>query len=339
MSLFSASVVGFSVAGVLHFFGFILLYRAPMKLINQRLILLNLSAAECMNSLLKVVEWVRREGLAHSDEDIQGSPYCYVESFLSFSSTLSVKFLMFYLIVDRLVDIHLNMVCTADFNKSIIMKIFGVVWLLAAVLGAVLDVGFKCKEDSPFLYYVFFGLDVLIFVLCIATYRYFYTKVRSRSQWRKVSRKFLIPFFMMLTYVVFNITSTTIITVTKFMDDTSKTVQNTLPYGNTLPYVAQCLIFTGWIFHAIIYISLQKQVRNLITKNLHTRFKNSMGKESAIALISVEVIPNVNKCEIEQPPDLRDAGSQDSPASLVNVKDQKENLSKGTLNEAMDGLE
>ena len=234
-----------------------------MTLPNQRLILLNMAASEFFVSFMQCVEWTRHGVLDHSNNKLQGHPYCYVERFFTYCSLFGNRLFMLHLIVDRLLDIRLNMKYDVYFHKGTLMRIIAGLWSVAAIIAIILDVVFRCRADKDFIY-VYFGLDLTIVLTAIATYSYFYYRVRVMLKFEGglITRrryKFLVPFVMVLTYIVFNFTSTSIFTSfhwIKLSRTTTKLMQR----------IAVCLLFCGWISDAVIYIILQKDIRAMLSK-------------------------------------------------------------------------
>ena len=287
-------VVGFSLACLLHLAGFTLLYHVKMKLENQRLILLNMAASECFACFMQTVEWVRVKVVKYTTKEIVGHPYCYVERFWTYSSYIIMKLLMLYLICDRFLNIHLVVKYGVLFHKGTVRKIISSLWLVAGILAIILDISFHCAADAGILI-LFFALDLMVAISATLTYIYFYFKVRTSTAFRKDNapailqsrkkkeqHKFLVPFVMVLAYIVFNCTSTLLFTTMHFSKGLAEvTVQ-------IMHEIAVLSMIIGCIADAVIYTLLQKDVYLVITRitkksisSIQTRLFKPVGKATA----------------------------------------------------------
>ena len=263
------AIAGFSVSSLLHFFGFILLCRVRMTLVNQRLILTNLAAAELLCSLTQVIEHTRVLFGLHIEVSL-GTEYCYIERFVTFLATIATKLLMIYLVLDRLFDIQLHLTYPMHFSKRRVIKILTAIWGISFAISISLDIVYECRSHTNTIMILFFALDLLILIIAIMTYSIFYFKIRAvteavrrqsvASNWNSVKkqRKFLVPFLMIATYIMFNTSGMAILVVY---------VQLGRHPSSILLEIAVCLIFMGWILDSIIYIFIQKDVRKML-KNL-----------------------------------------------------------------------
>ena len=99
MDLIRGSILAFSLSGITHLVGLVILYCIKMRLVNQRMITLNLALAEMMNSFSQVAFSSR---FLHGHKDF----FCL---FLTIVAVVANKLIMIYLIVDRFLDIHFHM--------------------------------------------------------------------------------------------------------------------------------------------------------------------------------------------------------------------------------------
>ena len=219
-------------ASLFHLFGIILLYRMTIEKSNQTLLIINLAGTELLYCLyefayvlLKVVSVDKPPALVTID-------WIVALSFL-----IANKLMMLYLILDRFAEIYFHMKYPLFFTKARVIKILSVLWVFSIVYGTVIAVltiwsnGFKNPyiEKSNYIQsYNYFTLvvDATITVVAVGTYLCFYSKVssiikrtkseekqRNQGMDRKQNRKFLIPFLMIATYLVFNVSSTVLFTV------------------------------------------------------------------------------------------------------------------------------
>ena len=258
-------LAGYTIAFVLHCIGIILLYNIKMRLFNQRLILLNMAASECLFCLSEVIQWTRFDLLQYSNYQIYGTAYCYIERLGSYVSFISSKLLMIYLLMDRFLDIYLSLKYRLYFHKSITLAIIALLWGIAATVATILDVIYKCRALSE-LIRVYIALHVTTLVLIMLTYSYFYIRLRNSIKFRKVNsptpltrhrNNLMVPFLITLAYAVFNFTGMILLAILHF--------KKTFPSLSTLKAIymtAMCLIIIGWISDATIYILLQNSIRN-----------------------------------------------------------------------------
>ena len=183
-SIFLGFLVGFGVPCLLHLIGFFLLYCVKMRLVNQRLILLNVAASECFASFMQIVEGLRFVVFRYPDFKILGKPYCYAERFFIFFSHFGMRIIMLYLIFDRFLDIHLGVRYAYMFHQGIVKKVIASLWLIAAIFAVSLNIIFQCKAEIG-IWFALFALDSLEAIVAAVTYIYFYFKVRASIKFRK----------------------------------------------------------------------------------------------------------------------------------------------------------
>ena len=261
------SIAGFSVSALIHMTGLNLLRRVRMHQNNQRLILINLALAELLSSVIQIAENMRYV-FEIKGKQFNYTPGCYVERFIAIFTNIATKLIMLELVVDRLLDVLLNVKYPLYFRKRQIMKILTCLWSVSGAVSLALVLGYECFI-VPEIIYTFLVCDVAIAITASITYTYFYVvvnKVIQRERRYSFSgghaptqqkrSKFMVPFLMMGTYLVFNLTGTAMFMVMLHIN--SKILHN----------VSVSLIFTGYISDGFIYIFCQKEVRTLWVTNL-----------------------------------------------------------------------
>ena len=266
-----------SLSSLFHLCGIMLLYRMTGTPNNQKLLIINLSCSELLFSL---------ELSAHTILKMLNSykhpAFVIFDWIVILTSTTANKLLILYLVLDRFADIYLHMRYPLFFTKTRVVKILVALWMFAFVHGTVTSVvaiwanDFKdpLEVESEYVQsYNYFTLiiDAAITVSAVTTYLYFYSKVssivkRTKSQAkqrhqgmnRNQMKKFLIPFLMVATYLMFNVSSNVLFTIRRQWKSLKEDIiRILLSLGWTFTMV-------GYISDAVLYIFLQKSVRNSI---------------------------------------------------------------------------
>ena len=295
-------VVGYSFAAMLHLIGLVLLHKVKTNFVNQRTITIHLAVTETFNCLFQV--FVSINALAKSQ---MYDLYLVLQFFIVFCGTSS-KIIMMYLTMDRLLDIVLHLKYPIYFTKRFVMTILSTIWLFSFIFGIIvtlLQVDTKNvrirKQILLARNYLFFTLDLFITVNAIITYVCLYFKVRAalRNTHAPAGRnggrqnpltKFVVPFVLVLTYIIFNVTGSV-----------CKMVHFWNPKKIILVNISGLLVMFGWISDAFVYIFVQREVRlyliSLMRKPVpkHSLSKNTMrtdiGKSSIQSNHSSKVGP------------------------------------------------
>ena len=264
-------------SSLFHFFGIVLLSRMARAASNQKLLIISLSGTELLYSLQMSVSTILK--MLNSDKHV----VFIIAYWILISTALAAnKLMMLYLVMDRFADIYLHMRYPLFFTKTRVVKILVALWMFAFVHGTVTSVvaiwanDFKdpLEVESEYVQsYNYFTLiiDAAITVSAVTTYLYFYSKVssivkRTKSQAkqrhqgmnRNQMKKFLIPFLMVATYLMFNVSSNVLFTIRRQWKSLKEDIiRILLSLGWTFTMV-------GYISDAVLYIFLQKSVRNSI---------------------------------------------------------------------------
>ena len=253
---------------LLHGFGVVLLYRARGGLPNQRMITLNLAVVEMLYCLFASI---------HSSMMVLGLPFTWKYYYVIYIFSLALffvttRFAIIHIIVDRFLDIWLNIKYPVYVKKKNLTIVIIFQWTLGIFL-TVTSIIFVTFKRNPFKFQ-YMGLcvrliiDVTIIFSAIITFAYLFSKVKSAvlqtsSQQGKKMRvhsvwfKMKIPLLMVTTFIAFN-TSSTILFFLNYK-------RHGLPYGLVTYQPFIILDICGWCSDACIYIFLQKRVRRLLT--------------------------------------------------------------------------
>ena len=264
-------LIGYAVASVAHALGLFLLYKAKADLPNQRIVTMNLAAAEMMLCLWTVCAYAVKLilGVFFPDKTLHYMT-CFFEIFLY----TNIRFVLIHIIIDRFLYVWLHLKYSIYINKRSLPKIIVCYWLGSSLLGVLFTLLVRFQVIDMHMYFHAFlnlilALDVLIVTLAIITYVYLFSKVRKLSRSpsarsRKVTvnevagvwRKLKIPTLMVLSFVIFNFSVTIIQTI--------MTKNHTPALLQDLYNTASFLDMFGWLSDAVIYIFLQKPVRDML---------------------------------------------------------------------------
>ena len=284
-------------ASSFHLFGIVLLYRMKRTEHNQTLLIINLSATEllysCHQSLFTILKILDR-----NNHFAVTTTYWIIV----LSSLTANKLMILYIILDRFADIHLHMKYPIFFTKARVIKIVCALWTISVVYGTTIAIlavwgnklrnPFKGKSIYIRSYnYVSLTLDAIITLIAVTTYLYFYNKVSSivkRTSRQSVIykgirhrkktmilekthiKKFLIPFLMIATYLLFIVSSTVCFQVRRrhpSLDESTK--RHLLDAG----YICIAL---GYLSDAVLYVFLQKSVRKWVIRHFIRIFSMSL---------------------------------------------------------------
>ena len=265
------------ISSLFHFFGIVLLSRMARAESNQKLLIISLSGTELLYSLQMSVSTILK--MLNSDKHV----VFIIAYWILISTALAAnKLMMLYLVMDRFADIYLHMRYPLIFTKTRVVKIVMALWMFSFVYSTVYSVlaiwenNFRNPLGAESNYvqnnnYLMLIIDTTITVIAATTYLYFYRKVssimkrdksqekqRNQGMNRSQHRKFLVPFLMVATYLVFNVTATGLFVVRRQSASLNRHTKDLLlDIGRNLTSV-------GYISDAVLYIFLQKGVRNSI---------------------------------------------------------------------------
>ena len=257
LEVYQAVIYGFP--SVLHFAGFVLLYQANRVLPNQRLITMNLAVTEMIYCMVQVIYH------ALIAADLLTDVVDIILEYTLVSYFCAIRFAILHIIIDRFLDIWLNIKYPIYINSRKILISIAIQWTFSSCFGLIHRLIFKFKEIDITLYSDV-PLDVLIIVIALLTTLYFFRKLKRiqpnptsgkncRQNRSRLWLKLKIPLLMVLTFIIFNASSTILIFFTDG-ENPNSAEQFQLAYT--------FLEIFGWTSDALIYILLQKRVRRLL---------------------------------------------------------------------------
>ena len=259
---------GYGLVAALHAIGLILLYKAKERhLPNQRLVTINLALTEMLLGL-----WLLIRNICQ----VSSFSISLVFFFDIFLYT-NIRFVIWHITVDRFLCIWLNLKYPVYITKKVLVIIIIVHWLLSIIMGTTFTLLLELNILSPSAYtalllvYIFSSFDMSIAVTAIAAFLYFFIKIRSiykrspkhqrRYKVMNVWLKLKIPSLMVVTYIVFNLSS-----------NMMKLALILYRFDN-LYTPAIILDICGWLSDVIIYIILQRGVRFFLKRRMKRELK------------------------------------------------------------------
>ena len=267
---------GYSLPTVLHVVGIILLYKAKGGLPNERIITLNLAIAEMLFCVLNVIFCI----IVLSDP-LLTSTQIMILFCISATFFFSTRFAVLHVIIDRFLDIWLNIKYPLYMiNKKLRFAIV-TQWILGFIFATIIIflVSFNFISINT-VAAIRVCLDIIILIAAVVTFTYLFLKVKNLeniTQGKEHNRissilvNFKIPMLMVATFVVFNISGS----ICYFV--------RTNEYRSA---VFEVLSICGWCSDALIYIFLQKRVRRLLPLKCCRR-----AKENNIADVQLNQLP------------------------------------------------
>ena len=296
---------GYILTAILHGSGIWLLYSVKIALVNQRLIILNLAMAELLSCIERIVYSCGRLGKYRNIYWLRFGFFLYL------FTALITKFIMFHLTLDRFLEIYLHMKYAVYLTKTRLVKILATLWILSASVSITLVVISITITDVITMYshffYIYFGIDITITFTALVTYMYFFIKIRSFTKCERqlsghlkeskrdtsTSKKFLVPCLTIASYILFNVTGTTIQMAMQFMN-TKRPTDVIIILSNS----AFLLTLLGWIADWIIYILLQRKIRKVLMKKCCADHSGSKSRRGTISETCDE-IPSLNRQNVE----------------------------------------
>ena len=271
-------IAGYSLVVLIHLLGLFLLRLVKFQPINQRIVIIHLAFAELVYNLYQLFVYIFLM-IGRCDED---SSCRYVDAHFFFFLGTANKFIMIYLIVDRLLDILLHLryplYFTEERVKNVLLAIWIFCWIYALIM--LLLMKFDIAGDSlAWVYYPFsYRSDIVIFLCALITYSMLYVKVQRFCAIDKSQReaggnnnikvynktKFLLPCLIIATYLVFNNAANVMFLYKHFgvmKDGYAKSLVSEISHGFWI---------LGHISDGVLYIFMQKNIK----KKLMSIFEN-----------------------------------------------------------------
>ena len=290
MDFLKVRTAGYALTAVLHTIGLYLICKIKISPCNQRLLITNLAAIEMVGSWYSVLT---NSVMISRKWDMRWE---HTHIFIAFVIYTAIRLAVLNVILDRFLDIFLNLKYPLYMTKKMISGILTIEWIVvvsAAVVFTLL-VKFDIYPLTGFYYFLIYfhlSLDILITFVAMVTYTYFYLRVRSimnthtqdttRNK-QMLWRNFKIPLLMVASYILFNVTAT-VMRMVALQD----MIQNNNEYTKLyiiLTGLSGILDTLGWISDALIYIFLQKKIRRTLTSKLR---KSSRSQQSVATEISL----------------------------------------------------
>ena len=267
-------ISGYFIAALIHALGLSLLHRVHFQPASQRLLIIHLAWTELCTSLSQALVYTFL---------VDGR--CYPYSICSFIDKFNYrlfggtsKLIMIYLICDRAFDIYFHLRYPLYFTQQTVKKVLMTLWvvgvtfaLISVLMGKFRIGGEMIQEnwrqyEGIFITVFFLGTDSLIVITAVITYMYLYLKVRkilANSQGNAQqdntrtpqSSKFLLPCLIIATYLIFNLTGTVLHFYSRFV------LREASLTKSVLSEIAHMFMVLGWASDGVLYIFLQKSVR------------------------------------------------------------------------------
>ena len=279
LHMLPAFIAGHGLAAFTHFVGLFLLHRIKFRPANQRIVLIHLAFAElCINITQTIVYAFLMTGRC------QRNSICdYVDRFVFGLFSGTSKLIMICITCDRLLEIVLNLKYPIYVTKQRVKKIIVVLWTFSGafyLIIVLIDI-FKIATHiltGTLCYSLLIAKDVVIFITALLTYSFLYMKVKrfraldqSQKRAQKCSKsshksKFLLPCLVIATYLMFNTTGDVLIIYNKYLVVEGETYIKAM-----VSEVGHWLWILGWISDGILYIYLQKSIKERLRYSLRNK--------------------------------------------------------------------
>ena len=260
----------------LHVLGLLIFIRIRSSDSNQKLIIINLAVTELIFCINQIIYYGGKRMFQQPSVLL-----VKVTMPLRLFAFTTNKLIMIHLIFDRFAEIFLNLKYVLYFTKKRVMQTLFLIWLFSGMYAFILGIvgHMKTPHSIPNIHSVVnnhlsMALDLIITISALATFSYFYTrviKVVKRNQvhgddnphikQKHPSLKFIIPLFMVASYLLFNVTATI------FAYAAFHYGKHGLVYIDRyimLTHVSWMLTMIGYLTDAVLYIFLQKKVRDFL---------------------------------------------------------------------------
>ena len=269
VEVFSLSVTAVTLAS--HIIGIIMLNCAKSEL-SQSSILINLSVSEILYCLYRLTRPIR--------------PLKAVRQSLNLFSTISNKMLMLTLLGDRFLEIHLNITYPIVVTRRRLFKVLGAIWVFGGIYGLIPRIVVATdKSLSIHIYYIHnyisLAFDSIVTITAVFTYGYFFQQIRkinrkdsnrgsTKNLARRMGRKFnfRIPFSIVATYLMFNVTSTILFQTKNYRKKEYTRLGLECSSCPLLAGAAYFLVVIGFLSDSILYVFMQRNVRQMFRRKI-----------------------------------------------------------------------
>ena len=269
-NFYYAYIVGYATISILHTIGLWLLKTTKTPLKNQRIVTMNLAVAELLGSLYQFVMKIYD---LRSGEHHEHFEYLIDACFSIFLFT-NIRLVMLHMIVDRFLDIYLNIKYEVYITKHRTTLIVEGLWITSALFAVLMTLLCHFVTGFQFLIkffsYAFFSLDAVNALVAILVHVYLFVTVWSIAKTefihlpkltqdrakKTMMLKLLVPCLIIATYVLFNVSAEGIIIVVFHHKHGLEMLHN----------IAHLLIILGWISDVFICVFAQKNIRKRLLK-------------------------------------------------------------------------
>ena len=277
MMIYSILVAVFSTMTFLHFLGLYLLKVTKDILPNQRLLMVNLAITEMSCSF-----WITIRYSVQLNQGEWNKGWEIVDLFVLCVCYVSLRFIMLHMVWDRFLKVHLNIKYAIYINSKKLLAVIVMLWVISATFALLFvilqEFVYGRKTTLCIIILTLITLDLLIVISIMITYTYFHQMVAKFSSQQAASpvymqRTFRVPCFIVITYVIFNITSNVLSAMAFFKVFSSK-VNRILNTGTFL------LLVPAYLSDVCIYVFFQKEIRGTLLMMIRRK------KRTAIATVS-----------------------------------------------------
>ena len=262
-------IVTFSTYACFNVLGIFLLTKAKPKPDNQRMILINMTLSSLLVGVCYACPCVK----AMVNSKALYESFSPVELFIACFTIFSYKLLVIYLTLDRLFAIWCNIYYPIYFTSACVKKIVIGIWIGSLIIGAICTVTLNflvLQNIDRLLYfmYTYMAFDMAIIINVFLSYSYMFWRAkqlhRNTSQMGQSSEadrnaRFLVPFLLCLSYIVFNVTGDILVHIGL----------TSLKGGNkdtSLLFVGDIFYFFGYFSDILICVIFQREVRQFCMK-------------------------------------------------------------------------
>ena len=267
-TMYEECLAGSLVVVLVHLVGFVLLYKTRSQLPNQRLLILNLALVEVLCGCYMLVIF----SVVVSGIEWRTSFGQYAITFCETLLYTRIRFTVLHIILDRFLEIYMNMKYPIYMTRRVMVVVLTILWFLSvvsALISVILKTFLSKYTAHKFALMSMFTLDVIIFTSATITYIYFFKTTRrirtldSIASGRKspsmiglFRERFLLPCYIVCTYMLFNLSSIILATVSRYVERGSDKV--------ALTRASYVLDMVGFTSDAAIYVFANKSVRKFL---------------------------------------------------------------------------
>ena len=270
--------------GLLHVIGIILLFRIRNDFFNQITIMINLAVTETLYCINLSTVFICK--IIMTEEKWDTMIHLKTFTLMFEMSTFTVnKLVVLYLILDRFLDIKLHMRYPLYFRRSTVISTLSLLWTFGAfyafIQGALYNRKIiEARKAWRTHDFVSMTLDTIIILSAIITYSFFFYKTRTmlkndnsqratrcRINFNRHLFKFVVPFLILATYLIFNVTSSSLFLLRRFTDNVNTKA--------ILLHIAWLVRVLGFFSDTLLHIFLQKDVRVFIKSKFRWRIQTN----------------------------------------------------------------